>query len=253
LRLSSLSQALWPFYPTHTTSRDDTDMTRMQVLTAHLDGDLDTVAAIGRLLLSDSIPYSITCPGPAPAPPPLPPPAPRRSAAPSPSGAAAPSPSAHASTAADRPDRYTSALSTVYSMRNISQYDTPARQVSGGPLESLSRACAEFSRVCDAFSVPASARAICLLCAMRQSDLKVLSPLTDSRGRTESQLRDLISERVNTPARALRVRNMWHATTLAGKHTLPDDTAVTHFDRVLSHLSLRQTQLPPSYQTSVML
>jgi len=138
-------------------------------------------------------------------------------------------------------------------MRNISQYYTPARQFSGGPLESLSRARAEFTRVCDAFSVPASARAICLPFAVRQSDLNPPSLLTDSRGRTESQLWDLISERVNTPSRALRVRSMWHATTLASQPTLPDDTPVTRFDRMLSHLSLLQTQLPPSYQTAVML
>ena len=163
-------------------------MTRMQVLTAHLDGDLDTVAAIRRPLLSDAGPYSITCPGPAPAPPPTPPPAPRRSAAPSPSPAAAPSPSAHASTAADRHDRHASGPSAAYTMRNISQYYTPARQFRGGPLECLSRARAEFTRVCDAFSVPASARAICLPFAVRQSDLNLPFLLTDSRGRTESQL-----------------------------------------------------------------
>jgi len=138
-------------------------------------------------------------------------------------------------------------------MRKISQYYTPAHQFSGGPLESLSRARAEFTRVCDAFSVPSSARAICLPFAVRQSDLNLPSLLTDSRGRTESQLWDLISERVNTPPRALSVRNMWHASTLAGQPTLPDATPVTRFDRMLSDLSLLQTQLPPSYQTAVML
>ena len=88
---------------------------------------------------------------------------------------------------------------------------------------------------------------------MRQSDLNLPSLLTDSCGRTESLLWDLISERVNTPARALRVCSMWHATTLAGQHTLPDDTLVACFDRIPFHLSLIQRQLPPSYQNAVML
>jgi len=120
--LSSLIQAFRPLYPTHDMSCHDPDMTRLQVLTAYLDGDLDTVAAIRRPLLSEAGPYSDTCPGPAPAPSPTPPPAPRRSAAPSPFPAAAPSPSAHALTAADRHDRHASGPSPAYAMRNISQY-----------------------------------------------------------------------------------------------------------------------------------
>jgi len=99
--LSSLTQALWTIYPTHNKSRHEPDMTRLLDLTASLDWDLDMVAAILRLLLSDAGPYSITCPGPALTPLPTPPPALCRFTAPCPSPAATHAPSDHASTATD--------------------------------------------------------------------------------------------------------------------------------------------------------
>jgi len=210
------------------------------------------VAAILRLLLSDAGPYSITCPGPAAAPAPTLPPALRRFTAPCPSPAATHAPSDHASTAADRHDRHASSLSTAYNTRNISQYYTPARQLGGGPLASLSRARAEFTRVCEAFFVPASTRATCLPFSVRQSDLKLPALLTASRARSESQLWDFISARGNTRARVFRARNMLHATTLAGQPALPDDAPVRCFDRMLPHVFLFQAQLPSSFKTVVM-
>jgi len=46
---------------------------------------------------------------------------------------------------------------------------------------------------------------------------------------------------------------MWKTTTLASEPTLPGDTPVARFDRVLSTLALLQTQLPHSYQSPTML
>ena len=87
---------------------------------------------------------------------------------------------------------------------------------------------------------------------MRQYDLKLPSLLTASRARSESQLWDFISARVNTRARVFRARNMLHATTLAGQPALPDDTPVRCFDRMLPHVFLLQAQLPSSFKTAVM-
>ena len=58
---------------------------------------------------------------------------------------------------------------------------------------------------------------------------------------------------MNTPARALHVRELWQTTTLAAQLALPDDARTARFDRMLAHLTLLQTELPASYQTSAML
>jgi len=263
-RVSSLIQAVWPLDPVHNATRHNPHMTRKKVLDTYLDGDLDTVATIRRRLLSAAGPYSLSNPAADLPPPPLSrvastPSAPHAPAAPVPPPADAhPGGLTTDSTAAAAPLHGhfrgpSSSTSSATTVRNISQYYTPARQFGGHPLQSLSRARAEFDRICDAFEVPASLRAVCLPFALKHSDLNLPALVSDARGRPEAHLWDLISRRVNTPARALRVREMWQKTTLAAEPTLPGDTPVARFERMLSSLALLQTQLPHSYQSPTML
>jgi len=252
-RVSSLIQAVWPLYLVHNTARHDPTMTRKKVLHSYLDGDLDTIAAIRRPLLSAAGPYSLSNPA-ADLPPPHPPSV--ASAPPAPLGPIVPvPPPADAHPASHTDDSTTAATpplgpprspSSAHTVRNISQDYTPARQFGGHPLQSLFRARAEFDRICDAFEVPASLRAICLPFALKHSDLNLPALIADARGRPEAHLWDLKSLRVNTPTRAFRVREMWQTTTLAAEPSLPGDTPVARFDRMLSSLALLQTQLPHS-------
>jgi len=87
----------------------------------------------------------------------------------------------------------------------------------------------------------------------KQSDLNLPALFADTRGRPESHLWAVVSVRVNTPGRALRVREMWQTTTLATKPALPEVTRTACFDRMLSHLALLQIQLPAAYQTYTIL
>lgn len=63
----------------------------------------------------------------------------------------------------------------------------------------------------------------------------------------------MIAKRVTTTARTIRIRAEWNAATLQTEPTLPGDTPVTRFERLMGRLSLLQTQMPARYQTPNML
>jgi len=58
---------------------------------------------------------------------------------------------------------------------------------------------------------------------------------------------------VHSAARTLRIREQWQTIHFRTEPTLPNDTAASRFERMLSRLSLLQSQLPPRYHTAAML
>jgi len=58
---------------------------------------------------------------------------------------------------------------------------------------------------------------------------------------------------VYSAAHTLRIREQWQSTSYRSEPVLTDDTAVSRFERMISRLSLLQSQLPPRYHTAAML
>jgi len=81
-------------------------------------------------------------------------------------------------------------------VRAVAQYYTPDRQYGGLDDESLPRARATFTSVCEAFSVPPPLRATCLPFALRLTEHNLPALAQDNRGLSEHDLWDVIHSRV---------------------------------------------------------
>jgi len=265
LQLSLVMNDLWPPYPLHNTNRHDPASSRTSVLLDNLAGHIDSVATLRRpcSVVPCSLDPSNTPAHPSPPVPSGPPTPPGTRVAvppsppiPAPDVLAPAVPAPHPAPATPEPvhphapppqQHHTAAIRSVF------QFYTPANQYGADDDESLSRAVTKFRAICNAIGVPPSRRAACVPFALRQSEHNLPAPVADADGATEHKLWSLVDARVNTDARALRVRDEWQTTTLATTPPQPNDTPVSRFTRMVSRLALLQAQMPGRYQTAAML
>jgi len=200
-----------PPYPTVNLHRTTGGLTRLSLLQLFLDGEHEHILAFTARPPRPAITPTDTTPSPPPPPPPTPAPASAPSKTP-PTRFAAPPPPNVAARAAASPAYPPSSAYKSGAVRAVAQYYTPDRQYGGLDDESLPRARATFSSVCDAFSVPPPFRAVCLPFALRLTEHDLPALVQDNRGLPENNLWDMFHSRTYSPARTLRVRELWQST-----------------------------------------
>jgi len=179
-QLTAVSTAIhdvWPTYPTFNLHRTTGGLTRLSLLQLYLVGELEQIVAFGaRPPPPLSTPPAVT-PPPPPPPPLTPAPAPASSKTP-PSRFSAPPPPHIAARPAAAPSYPPSATYTSGAVRAVAQSYTPHRQYGGLGDESLPRARATFTCVCEALSVPPPQRAVGLPFTLRltEHNLPTLAP-----------------------------------------------------------------------------
>lgn len=260
MHVGSLINALWPLYPMHNVRRLNPGQSRKTVLEHYLNGEFDAVAG---LRLPDAT-QTAWPPRPAAEAKPSPDPAALRTPPPTHDvddpfhGIFSPGPRRlppmhrlpplhHPHDRQDHPGDYHKTGSNATNTRAVAQYFTKDRQYGGLDTESLTRTRATFDQVCDAFEVPMRVRAACIPFTLRQTDHNLPALVADHRGAPAEHLWELIHKRVATTARFLRLRAAWQDATLAKTPALAGDNAISRFERLMGHLALLQTQLPPRY------
>jgi len=242
LSVSSAIRAVWHPYPTTNLDKTTGGLTRYSLLQLYLDGEFDQIASYTSCpSTSDdtlSHPQSASTPprqGPAPtqpgSPTPLPSPTPLHATPPT---SAAPPPRSYAAARSSPPPPSSS-------FRSVAQYYSADRQYSGLDNESYNRARSTFIGICDAFAIPAHQRASCIPCGVRSSEHNLPALVSDSRGLSESAVWALIQNRIHTDARNLRIRELWQSTSYCPEPVVPNDFAVSRFDRMIARLSLLQS------------